>query len=90
MVKHKSAYIAGEYHVSDGPFESPQNFNRANIFAKYRSLINDNTILSFSASTFSSRWNASGQIPQRAIDSGLIDRFGAIDDKEGGSTVVPI
>ncbi len=84
--KTQSAYIAGEYHVSDGPFESPQNFNRANIFAKYRSLINENTILSFSASTFSSRWNASGQIPQRAIDSGLIDRFGAIDDKEGGST----
>ncbi len=82
----QSAYIAGEYHISDGPFESPQNFKRTNLFAKYRSLINNNTILTFSASTFGSSWNASGQVPTRAVEQGLIDRFGSIDDKEGGYT----
>jgi len=83
---NRAAYIAAEYQISDGPFESPQDFNRTNIFAKYRSMINNKSILSLSASTFSSSWNASGQIPQRAIDEGLIDRFGFIDDKEGGQT----
>jgi len=29
--KHQSAYIAGQYSHSDGPFESPQGFNRGNI-----------------------------------------------------------
>ena len=42
--------------------------------------------INFSVSHFSSKWNASGQVPQRAIDEGLITRFGAIDDKEGGNT----
>ena len=37
-------------------------------------------------SHFQSKWDASGQIPQRAVDEGLIDRFGAIDDTEGGKT----
>jgi len=42
--------------------------------------------LSLMASHFTSRWDASGQIPQRAVDAGLISRFGAIDDTEGGQT----
>ena len=37
-------------------------------------------------SHFTSKWDASGQIPQRAVDQGLIGRFGAIDDTEGGQT----
>ncbi len=39
-----------------------------------------------SASAFSSSWTASGQIPERAVRSGSISRFGAIDDTEGGAT----
>ncbi|MFT4834203.1 MAG: hypothetical protein ACI8WP_000962, partial [Flavobacteriaceae bacterium] len=39
-----------------------------------------------SASHFSSTWDASGQIPERAVRSGQISRFGALDDTEGGST----
>ncbi|WP_407429669.1 hypothetical protein, partial [Arcticibacter sp.] len=35
---------------------------------------------------FTSQWNASGQIPQRAVDQGIISRFGAIDPNEGGET----
>ena len=42
--------------------------------------------LTLTTSGFSSAWDASGQIPQRAIEQGLIDRWGAIDDLEGGST----
>jgi Outer membrane protein beta-barrel family len=33
-----------------------------------------------------SDWFASGQILQRAVTEGLLDRFGAIDDSEGGNT----
>ena len=83
--KH-NAYFASEYLLTDGPVESPQNFNRTNVFFKYTGKITDKNKVSLLASHFTSKWDASGQIPQRAVDAGLITRFGAIDDTEGGFT----
>lgn len=84
--KQQHAYLATEYMFTNGYFESPQHFNRLNIFGHYQSMIGKDKILSLSLSTFRSRWDASGQIPIRAVDSGMITRFGAIDDTEGGNT----
>ncbi|GAA0729167.1 TonB-dependent receptor [Aquimarina litoralis] len=78
--------VALEYLESDGPFDSPQNFNRINFVGKYTTQLQDTQKITFSASHFTSRWDASGQIPNRAIVQGLISRFGAIDDTEGGNT----
>ncbi|WP_462251802.1 TonB-dependent receptor [Ferruginibacter sp.] len=82
----QSAYIAGEFNYTNGPTENKQNFNRFNIFAKYNAAISAATNVTFSASAFKSKWDASGQIPTRAIESGLITRFGSIDPSEGGNT----
>jgi len=84
--KNQNAYIATEYIATDGPFDSSQNFNRINLFGKYNSFINNKDRIGLSASYFTSKWDASGQIPVRAVESGFIDRFGAIDDTEGGET----
>ncbi len=81
----QDAYIATEYLISDGPFESPQNFNRLNFFGKYNTQLGDD-FLNIQVSTFTSKWDASGQIPIRAVASGQIGRFGAVDDTEGGET----
>lgn len=81
-----SAYLAGEYVYTDAYFDSPQKFNRYNIFGKYHGNISPNSVLTISASTFDADWFASGQIPQRSVDNGSISRFGAIDDTEGGNT----
>ncbi|MCB9348373.1 MAG: TonB-dependent receptor plug domain-containing protein [Lewinellaceae bacterium] len=83
---NQHAYLGAEYVLTDGPFESSQNFNRINLMGKYTANLPNNDKLSFSASHFSSKWDASGQVPQRAVDAGLIGRFGAIDDTEGGAT----
>jgi outer membrane cobalamin receptor len=83
--KH-DAYVAAEYLYSDGPFASEQNFNRFNIWGKYHVHLNERTKLYSSINIFNSRWDASGQIPERAVKDGSITRFGAIDDKEGGYT----
>ncbi|MEL6273632.1 MAG: TonB-dependent receptor plug domain-containing protein, partial [Bacteroidota bacterium] len=80
------AYLVSEYLISDGPFESSQNFNRLNFMGKYHARLNNGGRLSLLASHFSSEWDASGQIPVRAVESGLISNFGAIDDTEGGNT----
>jgi hypothetical protein len=84
--KGQSAYIASEYMYSKGYFDNPQDFNRVNIFGKYVGRLNGRNSLNLSASVFSSKWDASGQIPNRAVDSGLVGFFGAIDPGEGGKT----
>ncbi|WP_157207241.1 TonB-dependent receptor [Mariniflexile maritimum] len=85
-IKNQNAYISTEYLANDGPFNSPQNFNRLNLFGKYVAFSPNNDKVSLTLSHFTSRWDASGQIPQREIDNGNITRFGAIDDTEGGTT----
>ncbi len=84
--KNQNAYFATEYVLTDGPFDSPQNFKRINLFGKYTSILSNNSKLAIIGSHFSSKWDASGQIPQRLIDNGTISRFGAVDDTEGGNT----
>ena len=81
-----AAYLATAYQQTNGPFESPQNFSRFNIMGKNTSFLPNGDKIGFTASYFTSTWDASGQIPQRAVDDGVISRFGAIDDTEGGQT----
>lgn len=85
-MKGTSAWIGGEGVFSNGYFDAPQDFKRLNIMGKYRVTLDDKQILTLSASAFRSSWLASGQVPERAIASGLITRFGAIDPTEGGVT----
>ncbi len=82
----QSAYVAAEFLSTDGYFESSQNFTRVNLFGKYHRNFSDDAIFTLNVSSFSSNWDASGQIPDRAVESGLIGWFGAIDDTEGGET----
>ena len=84
--KNQSAYIASEYSFTNSYFDNPQNFNRLNILAKYHGHISPNTNLTLTGSTFWSKWNHSGQIPDRAYESGEIGFFGSIDPSEGGET----
>ena len=84
--KNENAYVAIEHIATDGAFESPQNFNRLNVFGKYSVFLKGTDRLTLTASHFTSSWDASGQIPERAVQNGSITRFGAIDDTEGGFT----
>ena len=84
--KKTDSYLAAEYLQTDGPFESPQNFQRVNVVGSFRTELDETQNIGLSISHFYSDWDASGQIPERAVQSGLISRFGAIDDTEGGVT----
>jgi outer membrane receptor protein involved in Fe transport len=79
-------YVMLSGHRTDGPTRSPQDYERLNGFAKLTAPVGGGTEVVASASGFDSHWHASGQIPERAVRKGLISRFGAIDDTEGGST----
>lgn len=84
--KEQSAYIAAEYNYSDSYFDSPQKFKRLNLVGKYNARLSHNTHFKLGVSHFQSKWNHSGQIPDRAVNNGSISFYGAIDDTEGGYT----
>jgi CarboxypepD_reg-like domain/TonB-dependent Receptor Plug Domain len=82
----ESAYIAGEANYTDGPFNWPQHFSRLNLFGKYNLNLTPKNKLTVTLSTFGSQWRSSGEIPSRAVDEGLIGRFGYLDSLQGGHT----
>jgi outer membrane cobalamin receptor len=84
--KNTNWYTAGEFLYTDGPFESSQHFRRYNLFSKFSSPVTRKSFLTLQASAFTSNWDASGQVPERAVANGTITRFGAIDNTEGGQT----
>lgn len=84
--RNESMYVGGEYSYSDSYFDSPQHFRRVNAVTKYNRQFSSKSQLTLTASTFWSKWNHSGQIPDRAVDAGQISFYGAIDDTEGGET----
>lgn len=81
-----NSYFAVDALNNRNFFEQSQQLNRFNVFSKTVFELHKNSTLSLSFSGFSSSWDASGQIPDRAVRQGLITRFGSIDPTEGGTT----
>ncbi len=82
----ESAYIAGEAFHTDGPYDYAEHFSRVNLFGKYIVKITPQSQLKVTLSTFNSNWRSSGEIPLRAVEEGLISRWGYIDSAQGGNT----
>ncbi|MCW3084509.1 MAG: hypothetical protein JWP12_1875 [Bacteroidetes bacterium] len=81
-----TSYVAVDVLNNRGYFQNSQDFNRISVFSKTVFNLNDHSTIKFSAGGFGSSWNASGQVPERAVNSGYISRFGSIDNSEGGTT----
>jgi outer membrane receptor protein involved in Fe transport len=79
-------YVAGEAYTTNGPFENPEKLQRYNLFAKLPFHIDDHQTITLNATSYASGWNASGQIPERAVLDGQLDRFGTEDPTEGGNS----
>src|SRR5262249_2558201 len=64
--------LAGEAYFSDGPFVNPNNYARYNVFTKLTIDPTPDQQLSTLGSVYSADWDGSGQIPERAVQEGLI------------------
>jgi hypothetical protein len=74
---------AGEIYHNDGPFEVPDDYNRLNgVLRFFRG--DDLDYFTLTAMGYSGKWNSTDQVPQRAIDAGVIDRFGSLNPTDGG------
>ena len=70
---------------NDGPWQTPEQVRKYNGMLRYSQGDAQNGY-SVTAMAYRNRWNATDQVPQRAVDSGLIGRFGGIDASDGGET----
>src|SRR5712692_6987474 len=74
-----------ELFHNDGPWVNPEDYRKLNGVLRFSQGTNaDGYTLSLMG--YSGKWNATDQIPQRAVDDGTISRFGAIDPTDGGRT----
>jgi len=74
-----------DYGVTDGPWDLPEDLRRVNALLKYsRGESGDGYALT--ASAYDGTWDSTDQIPERAVDSGLLDRFGFVDSTDGGES----
>jgi outer membrane cobalamin receptor len=76
---------AVEYYHNDGPWVMPDDYKRYNGVLRY-TLGGGQNQWSITAMGSSGEWDASDQLAQRAIDSGLVDRFGTLDTTTGGKS----
>jgi len=71
--------------ASDGPWDVPDNVRKLNGVLRYsQGTATDG--FSLSAMAYSNGWNSTDQVAQRAIDQGLIGRFGSLDPTDGGTS----
>ncbi|MGH7207386.1 MAG: TonB-dependent receptor, partial [Nitrospiraceae bacterium] len=78
--------VAAEGYYTNGPFINDNRYFRFNGLAKATMNPTTRSELSLTGTFHKAQWNASGEIPLRAVHEGSLDRFGAIDPSEGGRT----
>ncbi|AXI04436.1 TonB-dependent receptor [Aquirhabdus parva] len=70
---------------SNGPWDVAENSEKQNVQLRYsRGTLNDGWSLAFSH--YQSDWGSTDQVAQRAIDDGLIGRYGSLNPSDGGET----
>ncbi|NJO14053.1 MAG: TonB-dependent receptor [Rhizobiales bacterium] len=77
--------VAVDAQTYDGPFVLEEDFERFAGLVKYSGDAGEASY-SLALNAYDARWTSTDQVPERAIRSGLIDRFGFIDDDLGGKT----
>jgi outer membrane receptor protein involved in Fe transport len=70
---------------NDGPWTNPEAFHKSIGVLRYTQGGSDNQF-SVTGMAYKGAWYASNQIPLRAVQSGEIDPYGAIDPTDGGRT----
>src|SRR6267154_279186 len=74
-----------ELFHNDGPWINPEDYRKLNGVLRFSEGTNADGY-TMSLMGYSGKWNATDQIPQRAVDEQTISRFGAIDPTDGGKT----
>ncbi|BCU75972.1 TonB-dependent receptor [Luteolibacter sp. LG18] len=74
-----------ESSYNEGPWVLPEDAHRLNGLVKWHRREGDDEV-SVTLMASDGKWRSTDQIPQRAVDMGMIDRFGYIDPTDGGDS----
>jgi outer membrane receptor protein involved in Fe transport len=74
---------AGEIVRYDGAWQVPDATRKYNGVLRYTEGTADNG-LALTAMAYTNSWHSTDQIPRRAVLDGSLDRFGAVDQSDGG------
>lgn len=72
-----------ELNHNDGPWVRPDHYQKVNGVLRYSRGDNRNGF-SVTGMGYWADWDSTDQVPSRAIESGLISRFGFLDESDGG------
>jgi outer membrane receptor protein involved in Fe transport len=70
---------------NDGPWQVPEDYRKLNGVLRYTWQVGEAEV-SATAMGYSGKWNATDQIPRRAVDGGSLDRYGSLDASDGGES----
>nr|SPS05814.1 TonB-dependent receptor [Candidatus Nitrotoga fabula] len=74
-----------ELFHNDGPWEVHENYRKLNGILRYSQGTRFDGF-SVTGMAYEGQWTSTDQIAQRAIDNGLVNRFGSLDPTSGGKT----
>jgi outer membrane receptor protein involved in Fe transport len=74
-----------EYQHSDGAWDVPNDYRKLNAVLRFFLPVGAGQ-LGVTAMAYDGRWNSTDQVPLRAIDQGLIGRYGTLDASDGGNS----
>lgn len=77
-------YAIEAYH-NDGPWTRPDDYRKFNGLLRYAEGTPQNGF-NLTAMAYQGSWNATNQIPQRALDLGVIGRMDTLDPTDGGDS----
>jgi hypothetical protein len=77
--------LGGEYGLMNGPWVLAEGYQRLSGLVKYSGGDAERGY-ALTAMSYDGHWQATDQIPQRAVSAGLISRFGNIDPTDGGQS----
>ena len=70
---------------NNGPWETPEREKKYSGMLRFSKGTRADGV-DITAMAYSNRWNSTDQVPLRAVQSGLISSYGAIDPTDGGNT----
>ncbi|MFL6550275.1 MAG: TonB-dependent receptor [Povalibacter sp.] len=75
-----------DYAHIDGPWQLEENYRKRNAVLRYSRDLEEGRHFTVTAQSYEGDWRSTDQIPLRAVDAGLLDRFGTVNPTDGGSS----
>jgi outer membrane receptor protein involved in Fe transport len=83
-IKNVDSFLAYEFSKTDGPFKNPLKYRRDNFTGNFTYKFSDREAFGLKMNFGRNDFTSSGQIPLDEVASGNLDRFGFLDEDNGG------